>query len=198
MAMLLLGVLVILWAVLIGSWLRDRASTRPGDSVSAFRDQLHTLQRTQPGGRRSALRANRSESFAPVAAFGPGRPAPRTSTVSASVRRRRRDVLFALAGAAGFTFLLALVLGGPLLIVVNVLCDLALAGYVFALLQQQRIAHEKQLKVRYLPHQQAPAAARAVQRPVSGTRTSRTAGSRPARVPVRKVDTAMVPHSAAN
>ena len=87
---------------------------------------------------------------------------------------------------------------GPLLIVVNVLRDLALAGYVFALLQQQRIAHEKQLKVRYLPHQQAPAAARAVQRPVSGTRTSRTAGSRPARVPVRKVDTAMVPHSAAN
>jgi hypothetical protein len=52
--------------------------------------------------------------------------------------------------------------------------------------------------VRYLPHQQAPAAGRAVQRPVSGTRTSRTAGSRPARVPVRKVDTAMVPHSAAN
>jgi Flp pilus assembly protein TadB len=196
--MLLLGVLVILWAVLIGSWLKDRASTRPGDSVSAFRDQLHTLQRTQPGGRRSPLRANRSESFAPVAAFGPGRPAPRTSTLSASVRRRRRDVLFALAGAAAFTFLLALVLGGPLLIVVNVLCDLALAGYVFALLQQQRIAHEKQLKVRYLPHQQAPAAARAVQRPVSGTRTSRAAGSRPARVPVRKVDTAMVPHSAAN
>jgi hypothetical protein len=196
--MLLLGVLVILWAVLIGSWLRDRASTRPGDSVSAFRDQLHTLQRTQPGGRRSSLRASRSESFAPVAAFVPGRPAPRTSSVSASVRRRRRDVLFALAGAAGFTFLLALVLGGPLLIVLNVLCDLALAGYVFALLQQQRIAHEKQLKVRYLPHQQAPAAARAVQRPVSGTRTTRTAGSRPARVPVRKVDTAMVPHSAAN
>src|SRR5437016_2230485 len=56
-AMLLLGVLVILWAVLIGSWLKDRASTRPGDSVSAFRDQLHTLQRTQPGGRRGALRA---------------------------------------------------------------------------------------------------------------------------------------------
>jgi hypothetical protein len=193
--MVLLGVLVILWAVLIGSWLKDRASARPGDSVSAFRDQLHTLQRTQPGGRRGALRASRPEPFPPVATFGPGRPAPRPTAVSAAVRRRRRDVLFVLAGAAAFTFLLALLVGGPLLIGLNVVCDLALAGYVYALLQQQRIAHEKQLKVRYLPQQQRVAGPRAAQRPVAG---ARQVGGRPVRVPTPKVEPALVRHSAVN
>lgn len=151
---MLLGFLVILWAIVIGSYVKDRASVRPGDSVSAFRDQLHTLQRTQPGGRRA--------SHAPLVGPRLGQPrslaggtGSRPPAVSARLRQRRRDVLLTLAGAAAFTFLVALVVQSTLLIAINVLCDLALAAYVVALVQQQRMARERQVKVRYLPSQAA-------------------------------------------
>ena len=65
-------------------------------------------------------------------------------------KKRRRDVLFTLAGAAGVTFLMALMLGGPVW-GLQLICDVLLAGYVVLLIQVQQRAMERDVKVRYLP-----------------------------------------------
>ena len=64
-------------------------------------------------------------------------------------RRRRRDVLFALAGVALVTLMLAVLLGGPF-VYLQFAADLLLLGYVGLLAQTQRLAVERRNKVRYL------------------------------------------------
>jgi hypothetical protein len=112
------------------------------------------------------------------------------------MRRRRRDVLFGLLIVAGITFLAAAFTGSAALIGLNVVCDLAAAAYVMALVQQQRLATEQQVKVRYLPSS-TPA------RPARSTRpAARAAGrnlaQRPARLPQVNAETAFLGRSATN
>jgi small-conductance mechanosensitive channel len=73
----------------------------------------------------------------------------------AEVRRRRRDILFTLAGAALITLVLAVLLGG-IAIWCNLLADVLLATYVVLLVQVRRMAVERQTKVRYLAPRTAP------------------------------------------
>ena len=89
-----------------------------------------TLQRTVPPYRRTSPHAVRM--------------------TKAEARRRRRDVLFTLAAAAGTTFLLAGVLGGSVW-ALHLLCDVLLVGYVVLLVQTNQRAMERDAKVRYLP-----------------------------------------------
>lgn len=133
---MVLAVLGIVWLVVIGSYIKEKASTKAGDSVSAFRDQLSTLQRTQPGRAHGAPRASN------------GRLSTPPPSLSNEARMRRRNVLFSLVGLAAFTFLAALVTGSAAMIALNVLCDLAAAAYVALLVNQQRIAQEQRAKVR--------------------------------------------------
>jgi hypothetical protein len=149
--------LAIVWAiVLVPPFVRNRVDARPGSSVTSFRNGLDVLGRATPGaglvGRRSPM------SDLPL----PGAPTGR-----AAARKRRRDVLVALAAAAGFTLLLALAFGG-IAILLHLAVDAILAGYVYLLVQMRKLAGERSTKVRYL----GPPAAQAQPRLVTVRRTA--------------------------
>lgn len=162
--------LAIVWAiVLVPPLVRNRASLRPGSSVSSFRQDLAVIGRTTPTGS-SRPPARPGPAPALPAAPGARRVAPLAGTPGgrAAARKRRRDVLFTLGGLAGFTFLLALAFGGPMLLL-HLLVDAALAGYIFLLVQMRKLAEEQAVKVRYLaaPPQSQPRLV-AVRRTASG------------------------------
>lgn len=152
--------LAVVWAVvLVPPYLRRRGEVHTGSSVSSFRQGLDVLGRSGPPA------VSRQASFAPVrgaAVAGPGTPRGRSA-----LRKRRRDVLFTLAGLAGFTFLLAVAFGG-LAILVNLAVDLALVGYLYLLVQLRKLSAERTQKVRYLPAAAEPPRLVAVRRAASG------------------------------
>lgn len=181
--MVILAILAILWAGVIGTWLRDRARANQGDSTLAFRQQLSTLQRTQPGG------INPLGGSSPRSAADRRVVANRRALAQAEMRRRRRDILLGLLIAAGVTFLAAVFSGSAALVGLNIVCDLAAAGYVALLVQNQQMAMERRTKVRYLPSA-APAprsrtAARPVRSAVAVGQHMPVATGRPAGRPVR-------------
>ncbi|HEX7131355.1 MAG TPA: hypothetical protein VF228_02200 [Iamia sp.] len=159
--------LAIVWAiVLVPPLVRNRADLRPGSSVSSFRQDLAVIGRTTPT---SSLRPPSLPGVGPSAPMaGPGAPLPGTPSGRSAARKRRRDVLFTLGGVAGFTFLLALAFGGPMLLL-HLVVDVALAGYVYLLVQMRKLAEEQAVKVRYLaaPPQSQPRLV-AVRRTASG------------------------------
>jgi hypothetical protein len=101
---------------------------------------------------RRAVVVNPSLQRSTTRAFASDTAAIRLSRAEA--KKRRRDVFFTLAGAAGITFLLAVLLGGPVW-GLNVICDLLLAAYVAMLVQTQQRSMERDNKVRYLPNRTA-------------------------------------------
>lgn len=159
--------LAIVWAiVLVPPLVRNRAELRPGSSVTSFRQDLAVIGRTTPT---SSLRPPSLPGVGPrAAAARSGAPLAGTPSGRAAARKRRRDVLFTLAGLAGFTFLLALAFGGAML-VLHVLVDIALGGYLYLLVQMRKLAEEQAVKVRYLaaPPQSQPRLV-AVRRTASG------------------------------
>ena len=64
-------------------------------------------------------------------------------------KERRKNILFSLAGLALVTLAGAVLFGG-MMIYLHLLADLLLGGYVVLLVQTQRLAMERQHKVRYL------------------------------------------------
>lgn len=134
---MVLGVLAIVWIVVLGSYARERMADRRTDSVSAFRSQISTLQRTQPGSRGGPLGASTYRS---------GRPGP---TMPCEVaRQRRKNVLVALLSIALSTVALALLVPGLLTIGLASVSVTAFTGYVFLLVERQRLITEQQAKVR--------------------------------------------------
>ncbi|QYG93885.1 hypothetical protein HC251_16580 [Iamia sp. SCSIO 61187] len=159
--------LAIVWAiVLVPPLVRNRADLRPGSSVSSFRQDLAVIGRTTPT---SSLRP---PSLAPIGSSttraASGAPLAGTPAGRSAARKRRRDVLFTLGGAAGFTLLLALAFGGPMLLL-HLAVDVALGAYVYLLVQMRKLAEEQAVKVRYLaaPAQSQPRLV-AVRRTASG------------------------------
>lgn len=137
---MVLLVLAVIWAVVIGCWLKDRAGSRGGgDSVLSFRRQLSTLQRTGP-----FRQATPSFGHLPPAL---GRPAVRQARGAALARKRRRDILFTLLALVGLTFLLAVSLQSVAAIYAFFLCDVLLGGYVVLLRRAQRSSEERRAKV---------------------------------------------------
>jgi len=65
-------------------------------------------------------------------------------------QKRRRDVLFVLVGAAAATLFLAALTRMTLLIALQLLADVALAGYVYLLVQHKQRARDQQAKVRFV------------------------------------------------
>lgn len=141
---MVLFILAVIWAaVLLPPYLQNRSESRPADSISSFQRQLSVLERravmVNPSLQRPAV-ADRSPMYA-----------PRPARVSRNeTKKRRRDVLFTLMGAAGLTFVMALVLGGPVW-GLHLACDLLLGAYVVLLAQAQQRTTERNVKVRYLP-----------------------------------------------
>jgi hypothetical protein len=103
-------VLAVIWAVVIGAWLKERAGSRSGgDSVLSFRRQLSTLRRTSPYGSVSQLSSGPVGGLS-VAASAPRRPQGPHARGAAIARKRRRDIQFTLLALVGLTFLLAVTL----------------------------------------------------------------------------------------
>ncbi len=65
-------------------------------------------------------------------------------------QKRRRDVLFVLLGLVAFTFFLAVLTRSMAFIALQLIADVALAGYVYLLLQYKQRAQGQRAKVRYL------------------------------------------------
>ncbi|MEO7555437.1 MAG: hypothetical protein ABIV94_02380 [Acidimicrobiales bacterium] len=180
MTLLVLVILAVIWAaVLLPPYLQSRSEGRPADSISSFQKQLSVLERRAHGplpraGGRPDLRAVTSSTvFSSTVSSSGGAPrgvAPRSasraqpmhaSAASASAlrmsraeaKRRRRDVLFTLAGAAAITFVMAVLLGGPVW-GLNLLCDALLGGYVYLLAEAQQ-SGQRNAQVHYLPQRHA-------------------------------------------
>lgn len=153
--MLVLVILGLIWAaVLLPPYLQNRRETRPGDSIATFRTQLSVLERTTPGGRSSSLArldVGRYDAprYVPPAARRRANPS-QAAMRRAEVRRRRRDVFLTLLGAVGLTLVLAVVLGGSTVWMVQLLVDVAFAGYVLMLVSIQQQTMQAEEKVRYL------------------------------------------------
>jgi len=153
----LLIILAVVWAVYLVSWARSRTEHRSVNSISTFNKHLSVLERTAPG--RGSAPTRIAGSPAPArGSVSLARPAfAPTSMRSASgvamsrqqARERRKNVLFALAGGALVTLALTVLLGGPF-VYLFALSGLLLVGYIALLAQTQRVAVERQSKVRYL------------------------------------------------
>jgi hypothetical protein len=107
------------------------------NSISSFNKHLSVLERTSPA------------RLGPSGPTGPVGVRRATVMTRSEARRRRRDVLYVLGGAALVTLMLAVLLGGPF-VWLQVLADVALLSYVVLLVQTQRLATERRNKVRYL------------------------------------------------
>ena len=140
--MVLLVFLAIVWAVVGVYWLKTRVPS-PSLPVGSYTRRLSSLD--MMSSQRSAsvyqLRGNR--------AAGPGHsltqparvPAPGTRpgrVTSEQARLRRRNVLLGLAAFAAITLVGVFAIGGTTMILVHLLADAALLGFVLLLVQYQR------------------------------------------------------------
>jgi Flp pilus assembly protein TadB len=129
------------WAALLLPDLRRRGSSRRSDSIATFNRQLSTIERARPGHRPSArVVAFPQRAGAPMAPVGRpgGSIAPRNN---AHARQRRQTVLLALFAFAVIT-LIAGVFVSPMLLVVHLVVDVALAGFVLMLVSHRQRAAE--------------------------------------------------------
>lgn len=143
--------LAIVWACfLVPPLLRKHREGRPGSSVHSFRRQLSTLERATPG---TSLRP-----LQPYRTTAPAGSAMSAQLARSQVVRRRQNVLVALLGATGFTFLLAVLATSAITLLLFLVAGGALGAYVYALVQLRQRASEAAAKVRVL-RPQAPARA---------------------------------------
>jgi hypothetical protein len=136
-------VLGVLWiAVLVPPILRARGQQSRSDSVNDFRYKLSTLGRANGSHRE---RPTRTSSAQPI--FVPRGPGPATMSPA---QKRRRDVLLVLLGVVAATFFLAVLTRSMAFVALQVLADVALAGYVYLLIQYKNRTQEQRSGVRYL------------------------------------------------
>lgn len=159
-AILVILVLIVLWAaVLIPPILRSRNASGIG-GVSDFMDGLRSL------GRHHGSRHNDLGGPVLHGPTGAPRPAPASSRQPIAppmayrrmpggispVQRRRRNVLMVLAGAAGLTFLMALVMRSIPFYALFVLATAALGAYCYMLVQlKHRAQAPRSAPVRRMP-----------------------------------------------
>jgi hypothetical protein len=160
-SLVVLLILAVVWGVfLVPQVLRARADRGPADSIGSFRNQLSMIERSLPDGPRPARPARRSAPQAQVAPFPSpygavvaGGPAYSMSSAPAPSRselqRRRQNVLLVLLALVVGTLALGLLFRPAFAL--NIVADLALAGYVALLVRARSIATERDMKVRYLP-----------------------------------------------
>jgi len=146
-------ILAAVWAVfLIPQVVRARAERGSGDSIGAFQKQLSVLQRTTPAAPGMAASFRPASQPSPRArAARPGAPASPRPAVPAEARRRRKLVLVALLAAAGTTLVLGLLPPLRPLLVLHLLVDVLLVGYVALLVRMRTAARDRASKVAYLP-----------------------------------------------
>ena len=141
MTIAIIGILVLAWvAFLAPTLLRSRNNQSRSDSVGDFHHRLRALSGTN-GHRKQHGPRTQPAIFGPVT----------TGTVGMSpAQRRRRDVLLILAGLVAVTFLAAVATRSMPVILLQLVADAALAGYVYLLLQFKQRAQSTR-GVRPLP-----------------------------------------------
>jgi hypothetical protein len=150
-----------MWAaVLLPPFLRNRATRRPNSSIHSFRHQLRVLERNSPRGN------SRSQSFGQGAY--PGSYGANLRMSRAQAAKRRRDVLLLLMTAASITLLIGVLPGLHAVLVIHVLIDVVLVGFVVLSARQRQMADDRVRQMRYM---------REVSRP-QGAMVMRRAGSR--------------------
>ncbi len=151
--------LILLWGiVLVPPWIKKRSHrSTSADAIAVFSQQLSRLDRGSVDPDRAAVLPLRPAATGSLA-NGPT-PAERQASLHArpgtsplprsadDARRRRRTVLLGLGAAAFVTLLGAIGVGGGF-IVLHLLVDIALLGYVLLLVQYQRRLEEVHYKVR--------------------------------------------------
>jgi hypothetical protein len=142
-------ILVVVWGVYLGMWLRSRRDRRSMSSISTFNKHLAVLGQTAPGSPRYGPAPARSglpaAPAAPPIAYAPLKPV----MTLADARNRRRQVLTTLTAVASVTAAMA-VIGGGSMVVLHLLADVLLVTYVVLLARTQRVAAERRHKVVYL------------------------------------------------
>lgn len=141
MTSLVLLILAAIWAaVLLPPFLEKRRATHPSSSVVDFHQQLAVLQRTGDALHGAPLRdgyAEPSQYDMPDIDHSMLYRQPPRNAVRPDVMRRRSDIFTTLLGAAGITFVLAVLLGGGVWML-HLVVDAMLLGYVAMLLQIQQ------------------------------------------------------------
>jgi hypothetical protein len=154
-SIVVVAILGVTWAAfLLYSCLAKRAEDQPATSIASFRNQIVTLERAAPSYRQGTKGLIGGQRYIPIAqslARPSAFPAPSTRV---DVRRRRRDVLLTLLGLDTLTLLMVVVGVGSVAMPMFLLTFGLTAGYVGLLVQAQRLASERERKVRTLPRQQ--------------------------------------------
>lgn len=152
-------ILAVMWiAVLAPPLLRSRADGRPSSSVSSFRRQLSTLQRMPaaptrlPSGRPSVRPEapgtyRISSGYAPTATALRTRPSYDRRAMQRGVQRRRRqNVLVAMAGVVLVTGVIGWGMAARTMMYANVLADVVFGGYVYLLVQIRHAEEDRAMK----------------------------------------------------
>jgi hypothetical protein len=138
-----LVLLAIVWAGVGVYWFRTRTPATPSMSIGNYSKRLSVLG----GSDRSSGLAGIGGADVVQLRSGPIAPmgAPRSSQMgmgrgisSAQARVRRRNVLVALASASVLSLLAVFAFGGTTLILLHLVIDALLLGFVLALVQYQR------------------------------------------------------------
>jgi hypothetical protein len=150
LAILVIFVLVILWAaVLVPPILRSRAeSAGTLGGISDFFGRMREGLGGHRGGGEAAGMPALQPIIGPISPYGAPNAYGNVSSAApvgpvrvpggmSPGQRRRRDVLVGLLAAAGLTFLMAAFSSGMMFWVLHLLCDILLAGYIYALLQMK-------------------------------------------------------------
>jgi hypothetical protein len=134
--LVLLGLAVVWAIVLLPEGLKRLSSVRNGDSIRSFNHQLTSIGRR--GGSVTPTRSLSSPagpaSSSNVIDLRPRDRRPASRPVPAHVRKRRQEVLTVLGASAVLTLLAAVAFGGPFLLL-HLLADALLIGYVVLLNQ---------------------------------------------------------------
>lgn len=163
-SMILLAVGAVWLAVIVPPLLRSRVENRPNSSITDFRRQLSTLQRTVPTRSMAPMRTmarpltqaphQRTQVHAPVAHHGDLRRAVATDlrphaphrqahlqrvSQREMMRRRRANVLYILMCAVALTGFLAATAGGTFMVYAFVVSFVSLCGYCYKLVQLRNV-----------------------------------------------------------
>ena len=150
MAILVLVILAVLWAVvLVPPLLRSRSEARRSDSVGDFSYRLGVLSKTG-GHMRMAPRSSPEDPSGSRAAIG-GATGGMTRA-----QRRRRDVLLVLTFVAVLSVGLAAGTGSTMIWAVQLLADALLVVYVLAIVRMRSLSTDRRAKVAYLPNRARP------------------------------------------
>jgi len=141
LTIVIIGILVLAWvAFLAPTLLRSRNNQSRSDSVGDFHHRLRALSGTN--GHRKQHNARTQPAILGPMSAGTGGMSP--------TQRRRRDVLLVLTGLVAVTLVAAVVTRSMPVILVQLLADAALAGYVYLLIQYKQRTQGQRSKVRYL------------------------------------------------